>query len=707
MKKRLLIFAILLLAIPLPEFGLCATYQATGVWEYSTYEHENTCGDENIPRTGLAVVKQNEDTFTYTTEGGIFAGRIDEATYTATISYPEPPGITTENIVLNLSSNTTGSGISTWVWAVNGDPVCDGQYKFDITRQPDNTTYDATGTWDYRTSGDWNTCDEPPDTETGTVSITQKGNTFTFAYRGTQRGLASGDTYTALAAYPEDQGTTTESIFFELSSKNAGSGSVSWFWTDGFEFCYGGNDFTVTRKADTNSPPYKPTLTAPANGAVNVSLTPTLSTEMFVDPDSGDQHKQTEWQISKRSDFASTELNTIRNTNLTSFVVPKFVLAVGTTYYWRARFFDDQLRASDWSNIRSFKTTTTTNDRNGDGIPDHQEAPDADLDGDDIKDSLQDHIKSLYTFDRKYQMGVSIKHDPTVTAIGSIESIDPATISGIARPRFVPFGLFGAELTVSNPTDPVEVTFYFSQRAEDEEGLTWYVYNPVDGWVNFSKQATFSHDRMSVTVKIKDWGYGDADGLPDGTVIDPGGFGIASWINGTITDLSTAEPIHNAVVTIDTLELKTLFDGQYVSMIHPGNYPISVSASCYESDSGNISIPDVGAITRDFQLVKSNDKDNDGAPDTCDAFPDDINEWLDTDEDGIGNQADPDDDGDGMPDSWEQLHSLNPLVNDAAEDDDGDGFTNLREYRGGSDPNDPNSKPAMGPHSIALLLLLF
>jgi hypothetical protein len=708
MKKRLLIFAILLVAMATPEYGFSATYIATGVWEYTTsnpWSDDPDCLEST--ETGLTAIIQNGDTFTYTDKRGINTGTIIDANYTATISYPEEGGLTTQTILFTLRSKTMGSGIIYWTWT-DGFYVCSGGSDITVNKQPDETTYDATGIWDYSTSRDWNNCGDPIVSEGGSVSITQNGNTFRFVEQEMpQSGLASLKTYIAVSAYPEDEGTTTESILLTLSSNTSGDGTINWVWTDGIETCYGGYDISITKQAQQpNIPPYKPTLSGIANGTNDISLTPTLGTEIFVDPNSGDQHRQTEWQISKESDFDSTELITIRDTSLTKFNVPKFVLAGGTTYYWRARFYDEHLRASDWSNIRFFKTTTTTNDRNGNGIPDHQEAPNADLDGDGTPDSQQDHIKSLNTFDGKFQMGVSIKDDQTITSIGSIESIDPATVSGLARPRFVPFGLFGAEFKLLNPSDPVEVTFYFSQRAEEEEGLTWYVHNPVDGWVDFSKQATFSHDRMSVTVKIKDWGYGDANGLPDGTVVDPGGFGIASWINGLVTDLSTAEPIHNAVVTISTLELITLIDGQYLSMIHPGTYPISVSASCYKSDSDNIIIPDIGAITRNFQLEKSDDKDKDGAPDACDAFPDDINEWLDTDEDGIGNNADPDDDNDGMPDTWEQQHTLNPLVNDAAEDEDGDGFTNLQEYRGGSDPNDPASKPAMGPHSIMLLLLL-
>jgi hypothetical protein len=53
-----------------------------------------------------------------------------------------------------------------------------------------------------------------------------------------------------------------------------------------------------------------------------------------------------------------------------------------------------------------------------------------------------------------------------------------------------------------------------------------------------------------------------------------------------------------------------------------------------------------------------------------------------------------DTDQDGLPDSWETTHFAGPTQN-AGGDPDGDTFTNVEELNAGTDPMDPNSKPAV------------
>ncbi|MEZ4528454.1 MAG: hypothetical protein R2941_21280 [Desulfobacterales bacterium] len=83
-------------------------------------------------------------------------------------------------------------------------------------------------------------------------------------------------------------------------------------------------------------------------------------------------------------------------------------------------------------------------------------------------------------------------------------------------------------------------------------------------------------------------------------------------------------------------------------------------------------------------------------PDEYDAFPDDANEWRDTDGNEVGDNADTDDEADGMPDEWESQYGLNPLFDDARYDADRDGVSNLDEFENGTNPmNHPPSAPVL------------
>lgn len=66
------------------------------------------------------------------------------------------------------------------------------------------------------------------------------------------------------------------------------------------------------------------------------------------------------------------------------------------------------------------------------------------------------------------------------------------------------------------------------------------------------------------------------------------------------------------------------------------------------------------------------DSDGDGVADSKDAFPNDPSETLDTDQDGIGNNADADDDNDGVSDADDAF----PLDSSESVDTDGDGIGN-------------------------------
>ncbi|MBN1843352.1 MAG: hypothetical protein JW883_13865, partial [Deltaproteobacteria bacterium] len=286
---------------------------------------------------------------------------------------------------------------------------------------------------------------------------------------------------------------------------------------------------TITNIPESNRPPQQPTIISPYDGQPDVSLTPELYAGQFFDPD-GDAHGRTRWEISsKENDFSEGTLVFAADSesHLTSLIIPRSVLDEETTYYWRLRFFDNQNSGSEWSDIYSFKTLFTGNDvEPTNGIPDNQEVDaTVDLDGNGTPDVNQGDIKCVNTVVGEGQIGV--KADPSVVSIEAVKSIDPETLPHTAEmPDEIPLGVISFKLRVLNPGDSAEVTVYLSEAAPD--GAQWYKYDSVNGWQadQLTILSVFSGDRKSVTLLLEDGDYGDADGVQNCIIVDPGGIGL-------------------------------------------------------------------------------------------------------------------------------------------------------------------------------------
>jgi hypothetical protein len=279
-----------------------------------------------------------------------------------------------------------------------------------------------------------------------------------------------------------------------------------------------------------NSVPAAPVIYLPFNDEL-VDIAPQLVTDEFYDPDIGDFHAESQWQIVREKD-ETIVFEQISQTSLTSITIPRLVLDEDTVYVWRVRFIDNHGAASEWSEAGIFLTDINRQDRDGNGIPDHQEVDaSVDLDEDGTPDVDQDDIKSVAVEDGAEYIGVSIRESETVQSITAIESENPENLEGDnaaeGKPESMPFGLLNFKLIVDQPGDEAVVTIYLSKPAPIN--AIWYKYDPVNKiWQDYSEYTEFGDDRKSIYLTLIDGGFGDADGLENGVIIDPLGLGVAA-----------------------------------------------------------------------------------------------------------------------------------------------------------------------------------
>jgi len=292
------------------------------------------------------------------------------------------------------------------------------------------------------------------------------------------------------------------------------------------------SEFFSQTQAD-NHRPDKPVLMEPGDGSANVALVSVLRSDLFTDPDVGNLHAETRWQVSSNAEFSDLVLDLQSATFLTQLPLLDYMLDPDRTYWWRVRYFDDHAAASEWSTPGSFTTVLSADDDlDGDGVPDAQEVDfEVDLDENGAPDQSQDEIKSAHT--SAGDALVSLKSPP---AEGFIETFktsvsDPNDSSSAIGLQF-PMGLVSFKLAVPNPGDTATVVIYFSEALP--EGLTWYKYTPDKGWHSYAEHAKIAVDGKSVILELQDGGYGDADGAVNGMIVDPSGVGYVTVANTTL-----------------------------------------------------------------------------------------------------------------------------------------------------------------------------
>jgi len=290
-------------------------------------------------------------------------------------------------------------------------------------------------------------------------------------------------------------------------------------------------NITVVDPSIGNLAPDQPVIASPYYGETETDILLTVQTEPFSDPD-GDTHKESRWQIIEQAD-SSVVLDITSAEHLTALPVPHMVLDRDTTYLVSVQFYDTYSEPSEWSDSIEFTTTSNIEDLDGDGIPDAHEVDDTvDLNGDGIPDNDQpDIIKSIRSATGANEpFGVS-KVSASIDAIELLEPINPASIlDKTNRPETFLYGLVSYRLRLNQVGATVEVKIYYSE--DIPEVTHYYMYDAVQGWHDYTQYTVFNQDGRSITVKLKDGGHGDCDGVANGIIVDPGGIVPAAAIGG-------------------------------------------------------------------------------------------------------------------------------------------------------------------------------
>ncbi|MBM4445430.1 MAG: hypothetical protein FJ020_09065, partial [Chloroflexi bacterium] len=116
--------------------------------------------------------------------------------------------------------------------------------------------------------------------------------------------------------------------------------------------------FVESTPLPTNRPPAQPANVAPAGGATGLPVTPALQSSAFSDPDSGNTHAASQWQITTTPGNYSSPIfdSGTRTAQLTTMAIPSGVLSYSSTYYWHVRHQDNRGAWSGWSAETSFGT---------------------------------------------------------------------------------------------------------------------------------------------------------------------------------------------------------------------------------------------------------------------------------------------------------------------------------------------------------------
>ncbi len=205
---------------------------------------------------------------------------------------------------------------------------------------------------------------------------------------------------------------------------------------DGSDYDIGADEFTAIL---ANHRPHKPINLSPANGEAGVPFRPTLESSAFSDPDTGDFHTATHWQIDNNSDFSSPEYDSGTDFSNLTIITLSENLMLFKEYYWRVKHRDNHGYWSEWSDPTSFSPFVPEIITVPSMCPNIQTAIDAAIDGCEIIVSPGTYDENIHFLGKNIILRSSDPMDPSIVASTIIDA--NVTFSGTELTTCVLSGL--------------------------------------------------------------------------------------------------------------------------------------------------------------------------------------------------------------------------------------------------------------------------
>ena len=208
---------------------------------------------------------------------------------------------------------------------------------------------------------------------------------------------------------------------------------------DGSHFDIGAYEFTGS--VLPNEAPQKPSNLTPMANEPGVVIPPLLTASSFVDPDPGNVHGATQWQIDDDDDFSSPELDSGADPrDLERKKVLVAPIQPDTLYHWRVRYMDNQYLWSPWSDATAFRTAAANWLFVPDGFATIQAAIDSATTGDEIVVRAGRYFENLQLHGADIILRSLDPEDPNVvagTVLDGSHSGSVVTFAGTESPACI------------------------------------------------------------------------------------------------------------------------------------------------------------------------------------------------------------------------------------------------------------------------------